>query len=84
LFGKVIVTPVDSPRSAIVEDLLAAACITGSDAEGASSAPGAVKRALEVTPVHGLVVITGSVYLVGQVRSLLVPAPAASTEPLKV
>jgi dihydrofolate synthase/folylpolyglutamate synthase len=84
LFGKVIVTPVDSPRSATVEDLLAAARITGSDAEGASSAPGAVKRALEVTPVHGLVVITGSVYLVGQVRSLLVPAPAASTEPLKV
>jgi dihydrofolate synthase/folylpolyglutamate synthase len=84
LFGKVIVTPVDSPRSAIVEDLLAAACITGSDAEGASSAPGAVERALEVTPVHGLVVVTGSVYLVGQVRPLLVAAPAASTEPLKV
>jgi dihydrofolate synthase/folylpolyglutamate synthase len=84
LFGKVILTPVDSPRSATIEDLFAAARITGSDTEGASSAPHAVERALEVTPVHGLVVVTGSVYLVGQVRPLLVTAPAASTEPLKV
>jgi dihydrofolate synthase/folylpolyglutamate synthase len=84
LFGKVIVTPVDSPRSASVEDLLAAARTTGSDAEGAASAVSAVERALEVTPVHGLVVVTGSVYLVGQLRPLLVAAQAASTEPLKV
>ena len=81
LFGKVILTPVDSPRSASVEDLLAAALTTGSDAEGAASAVRAVERALEVTPVHGLVVVTGSVYLVGQVRPLLV---AASAEPIKV
>jgi dihydrofolate synthase / folylpolyglutamate synthase len=81
LFGKVIVTLVDSPRSASVEDLLAAARTTGSDAEGAASAVSAVERALEITPVHGLVVVTGSVYLVGQVRPLLV---AVSTEPLKV
>src|SRR3984957_12138979 len=33
LFGKVIATQVDSQRSAAVEDLLAAARITGSDAE---------------------------------------------------
>src|SRR3984957_15477609 len=84
LFGKVIATQVDSQRSAAVEDLLAAARITGSDAEGASSAPSALERALDVTPVHGLVVVTGSVYLVGQVRPLLVSAPAASSEPLKV
>ena len=81
LFGKVIATPVDSPRSAAVEDLLAAARVTGSDAEAASNAPSALERALEVTPVHGLVVVTGSVYLVGQVRPLLVSAPAASSEP---
>src|SRR3984957_6415078 len=84
LFGKIIVTLVDSPRSASLEDVLAAARITGSDAEGASSAPSALERALDLTPVHGLVVVTGSVYLVGQVRPLLVSAPAASSEPLKV
>jgi dihydrofolate synthase / folylpolyglutamate synthase len=84
LFGKIIVTEVDSPRSASLEDLLSAARTTGSDAEGVPSAIRAVERALEVTPVHGLVVVTGSVYLVGQVRPLLVAAQTASKEPLKV
>jgi dihydrofolate synthase/folylpolyglutamate synthase len=84
LFGKIIVTLVDSPRSASLEDLLAAASTTGSDAEGVSSAVRAVERAIEVTPVHGLVVVTGSVYLVGQVRPMLVAARTPSTEPLKV
>jgi dihydrofolate synthase/folylpolyglutamate synthase len=83
LFSKIIVTLVDSPRSASLEDLLAAARTTGSDAEGVASAVRAVERAIEVTPVHGLVVVTGSVYLVGQVRPLLVAAQT-STEPLKV
>ena len=83
LFSKIIVTLVDSPRSASLDDLLAAARTTGSDAEGVASAVRAVERAIEVTPVHGLVVVTGSVYLVGQVRPLLVAAQT-STEPLKV
>jgi dihydrofolate synthase/folylpolyglutamate synthase len=83
LFSKIIVTLVDSPRSASLEDLLAAARTTGSDAEGVASAVRAVERAIEVTPVNGLVVVTGSVYLVGQVRPLLVAAQT-STEPLKV
>ena len=38
----------------------------------------------ELTPANGLVVVTGSVYLVGQVRSQLVAAQGATTEPLKV
>ena len=41
-FGRVVVTPVDSPRSASLEDLLAAARTTGSEVEAAA---GAVKRA---------------------------------------
>ena len=84
LFGKVIVTPVDSPRSASVEDLLAAGRTTGSDIEAVTDAISAVDRALQLTPVHGLVVVTGSVFLVGQVRPLLMGTQAASTEPLKV
>jgi dihydrofolate synthase / folylpolyglutamate synthase len=84
LFGKVIVTPVDSPRSASVEDLLAAGRTTGSDLEAVTDAISAVERALQLTPVHGLVVVTGSVFLVGQVRPLLVGTQAPSTEPLKV
>ncbi len=84
LFGKVVVTPVDSPRSASVEDLLAAARITGSEAEAARGAASALERALALTLVDGLVVVTGSVYLVGQVRALLVSEQTASSEPLKV
>jgi dihydrofolate synthase/folylpolyglutamate synthase len=81
LFGKVIVTPIDTPRSASIEDLLAAARTTGSETEAAPNAVSALERALEITAANGLVVVTGSVYLVGQLRPLLVAAP---TEPLKV
>jgi dihydrofolate synthase/folylpolyglutamate synthase len=81
LFVKVVVTAVDSPRSAPVEDLLMAARNTGSEVEAAADAVSAVERALELTPVDGLVVVTGSVYLVGQVRPSVL---TTSTEPLKV
>jgi dihydrofolate synthase/folylpolyglutamate synthase len=84
LFGRVVVTPVDSPRSASVEDLLAAARSTGSEVEATPGAFSALERALELTPFHGLVVVTGSVYLVGQVRALLVSEQTAPSEPLKV
>ncbi len=85
LFSKVIVTAVDSPRSAPVEDLLAAARVTGSEVEAAANATLAVERALDLTPVDGLVVVTGSLYLVGQVRpSLLATSLNASGEPLRV
>jgi hypothetical protein len=43
-----------------------------------------VEHALQLTPAHGLVVVTGSVYLVGQVRSVLVAAQSAPAEPVKV
>jgi dihydrofolate synthase/folylpolyglutamate synthase len=81
LFRKVVVTAVDSPRSAAVEDLVAAARNTGTEVEAAADAVGAVEMALQTTPVDGLVVVTGSVYLVGQVRPSVL---TSSTEPLKV
>jgi dihydrofolate synthase/folylpolyglutamate synthase len=84
LFSKVVLTPVDSPRSASIEDLLAAAQITGSEAEATAGAVSALARALLLTPLHGLVVVTGSVYLVGQVRARLLSEQAAPLEPLKV
>lgn len=83
LFGRVVVTPVDTPRSASLEDLLAAAHTTGSEVEAAPDAVSALERALRITPANGLVVVTGSVYLVGQVRPMLMdarPAPAETQE----
>jgi dihydrofolate synthase/folylpolyglutamate synthase len=84
LFGHVVVTPVDSPRSAAVEDLLAAARPTGSEVEAVADAVSAVERALHLTPAHGLVVVTGSVYLVGEVRPLLLASRSAPSEVLEV
>jgi dihydrofolate synthase/folylpolyglutamate synthase len=84
LFGRVVVTPVDSPRSASLEDLLAAARTTGSEVEAAPGGISALESALRTTPANGLVVVTGSVYLVGQVRPLLMASRPAPTEPLEV
>ena len=84
LFGHVVVTPVDSPRSALIEDLVAAAGLTGSEVDAAEDAISAVERALRLTPTHGLVVVTGSVFLVGQVRPMLLASLQAPAETLKV
>jgi dihydrofolate synthase / folylpolyglutamate synthase len=84
LFRNVVLTPVDSPRGASVDDMLAAARSTGSSVEPASDATHAVERALHITPADGLVVVTGSVYLVGEVRPMLVSTQPALPEPLKV
>jgi dihydrofolate synthase/folylpolyglutamate synthase len=75
LFQHVVVTPVDSPRSTPVEDLLAAARSVGSAVEAATGATSAMERAFQLTPAGGLVVVTGSLYLVGQVRSSILAEP---------
>jgi dihydrofolate synthase/folylpolyglutamate synthase len=84
LFSRVVVTPVDSPRSASVEDLVVAARLTGSEVEAAEDAMSAVEQAFHLTPAHGLVVVTGSVFLVGQVRPGLLAMPPVPAETLKV
>ncbi len=72
LFHRVVVTPLDSPRSATAEELLAAARSVGCDAGGEVRAAGGALAALELglrlTPENGLLVIAGSVILAGEVR----------------
>jgi dihydrofolate synthase/folylpolyglutamate synthase len=77
LFKQVIFAPIHSPRATPVEELLAAAEVTGTSAVAAQSVVEAIelaRRAVErlgnMTP-PGLAVISGSVYLVGEVRGLL-------------
>ncbi len=74
LFDRVIVTEVDSPRTASLNDLLAAASTTGAAVEPANSPTAALERAYAITSANGLIVVAGSVYLVGRVRSELVGA----------
>ncbi len=71
LFDRVVVAPVDSPRSASVKDLLTAASATGCHVIATQDATDALAQAWRITAANGLVVVAGSVYLVGKVRALL-------------
>lgn len=70
LFGQVILAPIHSARAAAVEDLLAAARATGTPAIAAESVEAALQRA-EEQAAGGAVVVSGSVYLVGEARTLI-------------
>ncbi len=70
LFDQVIVAPIHSARAASLMDLEAAAEAVGVHAAGADSVSQALEMARERTE-GGIVVVCGSVYLVGEARSLL-------------
>ena len=70
LFDQVILAPIHAARAAATEDLLAAARRTGTTAVGTQSVPEALGIAAQRAK-GGPVVVSGSVYLVGEVRSLL-------------
>jgi dihydrofolate synthase / folylpolyglutamate synthase len=76
LFDQVIVVPLQNARAASVDDLLAAAATTGTPAIAAESVSEALRMA-EAKAAGGLAVISGSVYLVGEARTLLL-GPAES------
>jgi dihydrofolate synthase / folylpolyglutamate synthase len=74
LFEQVILAPLYAPRAAAMDDLLAAARTTGTPATAAASVREAVKMAVERAgggTIKGTAVISGSVYLVGEARAIL-------------
>ncbi|MGC2162850.1 MAG: folylpolyglutamate synthase/dihydrofolate synthase family protein, partial [Silvibacterium sp.] len=71
LFDTVVLTEVSSPRTASLQAMQTAAEATGTRVLTASSPKEALAKVLELTPLDGIVVATGSVYLVGEIRSLL-------------
>ena len=75
LFDEVIVAPIHNARAASLEDLLAAADATGTPARAADSVCDALRLAQEcINKDHtgrGIAVVSGSVYLVGEARTLL-------------
>lgn len=77
LFATVVVTPVPSPRSASVDDLLRAASELGVSAHAVASPEQGLALALNLTPPNGLLVCAGSVYLAGAVRRLVAGSGAA-------
>ncbi|MDR3728117.1 MAG: bifunctional folylpolyglutamate synthase/dihydrofolate synthase [Terracidiphilus sp.] len=70
LFDQVIVAPMHTARATGLDDLLAAATATGTAAIGAESVAQALQLAQERAQ-GGVIVVSGSVYLVGEVRSIL-------------
>ncbi|MGA8042099.1 MAG: folylpolyglutamate synthase/dihydrofolate synthase family protein [Terracidiphilus sp.] len=79
LFDRVVFAPIHSPRATPFDDLLAAAQSTGTPAVAADSVAHAIDQARAATAPGGLIVVSGSVYLVGEARSLLLaPAPAGA------
>ena len=76
LFDRVILAPIHAARAAAMDDLRAAAKATGTTAVTAES----VSKALELARegAHGgVVVVSGSVYLVGEARGMLLGADGA-------
>ncbi len=66
----VLFAPIDNPRAAGLEDLLAAALALDVPAHAAPDLAAAVAEARAITPPNGLVIVTGSIYLVGEIRHL--------------
>jgi dihydrofolate synthase/folylpolyglutamate synthase len=71
-YDHILFAPIDNPRAASLEDLIAAAQVLDVPAHAAPHLAAALAQARTVTPSNGLVIATGSVYLVGEIRRLAV------------
>jgi dihydrofolate synthase/folylpolyglutamate synthase len=67
----VILAPMHNPRAATLDALLTAAHRLNVPAHAAPPRPGALAQAEAITPTHGVIVATGSVFLVGELRDLV-------------
>jgi dihydrofolate synthase / folylpolyglutamate synthase len=78
MFERVILAPIHASRATSLDDLLAAATATGTNAVAVDS----VREAIEIAEravdnANGPIVISGSVYLVGEARALLMNSQGA-------
>ena len=83
VFDQVIFAPIQSTRATPLRDLLAAAASTGTPAFAASSVNQAIDLAIEHAAAHPSIpiVVSGSVYLVGDVRTRLLARSALTAAP---
>jgi dihydrofolate synthase/folylpolyglutamate synthase len=71
LAAQVIATKSDNPRSATPDEIREAASRTATDIEDAIDVASALDRALSLAGPQGVVVITGSIYIVGEAMRVL-------------
>jgi dihydrofolate synthase/folylpolyglutamate synthase len=71
----VVVTHIDNPRASSTEQLLQAGSRTGAAMISEETVATALARAFDLTPQDVLVVVTGSIFLVGEaMKALEIPA----------
>ncbi|HEY6939188.1 MAG TPA: folylpolyglutamate synthase/dihydrofolate synthase family protein [Terriglobales bacterium] len=66
LAEHIVATRADNPRSATAEEIREAAARTGADVLAAPNIPAALAQVRSLAGPQGLVVITGSIYIVGE------------------
>jgi dihydrofolate synthase/folylpolyglutamate synthase len=71
LADRVIATRPDNPRAASPEEIQKAAARTAVEVEAVEDVTGALQRARELAVGNAVVVITGSIYLVGEVMRII-------------
>jgi dihydrofolate synthase / folylpolyglutamate synthase len=71
LAERVIATHARNPRAASVEEIAEAAHPTGTETILAESVPAAMEQARQLSGPRGVVVITGSIYIVGEALAAL-------------
>jgi dihydrofolate synthase/folylpolyglutamate synthase len=71
LAESVIATCAENPRSATPEEIRDAASRTGSEIVGCRDVESALERASTVARADGIVVVTGSIYVVGEAMRAL-------------
>jgi dihydrofolate synthase/folylpolyglutamate synthase len=67
----VVATQADNPRSATGQEILQAAHRTHAEIELTADVPSALARAKAIAGTHGVIVITGSIYVVGEAMRVL-------------
>jgi dihydrofolate synthase/folylpolyglutamate synthase len=68
---RVVVTQPQNPRAATPEEIVQAASRTGADIEEVADVKAALETARDAAGTSGIVVVTGSIYLVGEAMQLL-------------
>jgi dihydrofolate synthase/folylpolyglutamate synthase len=71
LADRVIATRPENPRAAAPEEIRQAAARTGVEIEAVEDVPAAIERARLLANPRTVVVVTGSIYLVGEVMSII-------------
>jgi dihydrofolate synthase/folylpolyglutamate synthase len=77
-YDHIVFAPIDNPRATPLEDLAAEARALDIPARSAATVAAALAEARALTPANGLIIATGSVYLVGEVRQLVLNGESES------